>query len=363
MLWRFCEHLAFIILVFDDSSVNSAIGSLCIYSLISFVFVWIYCCVILRVNSSTTGVNYFSLGGDSSGSLMNMIELKLFKDIHDLEKGFGIVYSEEEWSKAATSTVYDPDRSHSKNVNTLVFVVQYNDYDSNSFVAKKLIQAGTSGRISGKGRRINTVSAQKALNLAQSKGYGSICDALLNSGMKLNSSSYQTRNINFNAYDNDEEEDNGTVVKILFLGQGGCGKSTVYKQFKLLLAVTENQRELSTLNRKSSVKAVHSYIMDRIIHNVELIQFENGVTHDVGVPDNGYQLMFEDLDVNGQTAVHYFQEKIASCKEFSRFEGKDDALVGHIRTLWSNDKFRQVFESEVCLNWCDCFARQYQCQN
>ena len=139
---------------------------------------------------------------------------------------------------------------------------------------------------------------------------------------------------------NDPENDQNQLVKILFLGPGGSGKSTIFKQLKLRL--TNSYEKVQ--NRQSEAHSIHSYIVDTIKHNLELIRHKNDDNH-IGPEDTGYDVYFEDLSAEAQLAGMYFIEN--ENVDQRRFEGKDDEIVQHIRTLWNETKFRDVFQHEV----------------
>ena len=148
---------------------------------------------------------------------------------------------------------------------------------------------------------------------------------------------------------NPNNDNDPTVIKILFLGPGGSGKSTIFKQLKLRL--TNSYEKVQ--NRQQEAQSIHAYIVDTIKHNLELIKHKSNNNnysnkgHSSQISgdeiDSPYEVYFEDLSEAAQESAMYIHENI-DASDSPRFDGKDDAMVKHIQTLWNEPKFRDIFK-------------------
>ncbi|ETO18094.1 guanine nucleotide-binding protein subunit alpha-11 [Reticulomyxa filosa] len=115
----------------------------------------------------------------------------------------------------------------------------------------------------------------------------------------------------------DEQGQQPDVKKLLFLGPGGCGKSTLFKQLRQIFGASFDEDE-----RRAFAVYIVAFVIETVA--VVLVRIENK----------------DQLSKEGQAAATYMSTldtKLPFTPE----------TTAHIKTLWSEPFFKQCFEEEV----------------
>ena len=126
-----------------------------------------------------------------------------------------------------------------------------------------------------------------------------------------------------------ESEDNTDKIvhKILFLGSGGCGKSTLFKQYRKLYEERENSEYGFT--QKDKKDAVHG-IANYMIETMQTILQDGSINIDNFQQQNVCEAGWSILSINTNSTLLL-----------------TDEIANNIKLLWSQSEIKNTFNEMV----------------
>jgi len=126
---------------------------------------------------------------------------------------------------------------------------------------------------------------------------------------------------------NGDKDRAAKIQKLLFLGSGGSGKSTFFKQLRCIHGVGFTEKD-----RRVFKEHISAQIIEQMNRSVECIPYYNErLPHD-----------FEPLQLSkeGQESARFMEEIGPECLV-------NEELAQHIEILWKEDAIRQIFENRA----------------
>ncbi|ETO25092.1 hypothetical protein RFI_12052 [Reticulomyxa filosa] len=116
---------------------------------------------------------------------------------------------------------------------------------------------------------------------------------------------------------NENEVKKDETNKLLFLGPGGCGKSTLFKQLRQTFGSSFDKTERELLGEH-----IHTYVIETVSYVVSLIDDRSKFSKEV------------------QDAIEYMESlKVRTILA--------ENTIAHIKILWNDPTFKAIFEEEV----------------
>jgi len=146
----------------------------------------------------------------------------------------------------------------------------------------------------------------------------------------------QSKDRQLNQELNKQKSKDKYIKKLLFLGSGGSGKSTLFKQLR-----TIHGNGWSREDRLTFVDHIHAQIIEQMKLAIECIEFLAGEEYgdDSKIPDDFNA--FQELSDEAQNAVTILQ----SVKD----PKLNDEIAGACKTLWNEEKIKSIYEQRATM--------------